>query len=189
MTPSRCCWLICWRRVYFRFFRQRASPGRAQQRKQVAINAIVASDTPGQDDEQRQEAKNRVRADGSGQQVVKVHHQTEEGGNACQTTNNQTNTNQQLPKGDEVCPDCWMRDNKGIQKAGIPALHCWMISSGFANSALRKAKNGCSAVVIEDPGASRLLPELGSDVNRVPCQFLVSGNQPLITNIQPNNEP
>src|SRR5579859_5924535 len=74
-------WLLGWRRswlLFFLLFRQRAGPGRAQQREQIAVNAIVARDAPGQNQQNRQEAQDRVGADGPRQQIVEVHHQRSE---------------------------------------------------------------------------------------------------------------
>jgi hypothetical protein len=76
---------------------QRASPGSTQQWQQIAIPTIVASDPPGQDQEDGKTADDWVNTDGPGQQEVHVHEDSEEGGNPGQDPEDQSKADQHFP--------------------------------------------------------------------------------------------
>ena len=62
-------------------FSQRASPGSTQEWEKPAVNSIVASDTPGQDQEYGKSTNDRVDTDSACQHEVHVHEHSEESGN------------------------------------------------------------------------------------------------------------
>ncbi len=84
---------------------QGARPGRAKQRQQVAVNAVVTRHAPRQHQQQRQRPNDRVDADCSGQQEVQVHEHPEEGGDPGQHPQEQTEPNEHLTEGDQVGKD------------------------------------------------------------------------------------
>jgi hypothetical protein len=85
--------------------RQSASPGGSQERQQIAVHTVEASNAPAQDQEQCQEANDRVDADRTGEHEVQVHEYPEEGGNTGQDAEDQGQANQDFTKGDDVCED------------------------------------------------------------------------------------
>src|SRR5579859_1997760 len=157
-------WLLGWRRswlLFFLLFRQRAGPGRAQQREQIAVNAIVARDAPGQNQQNRQEAQDRVGADGPRQQIVEVHHQAKEGGNAGQAAYNQPNAHQDFSKGDEIGKERGIRHDERLQEAGIPVLYSRMRPGALGNRVQGKAFHRGAIVAAKDPGAAGRFAKAG----------------------------
>ncbi len=83
-------------------FRQRTCPGSAKQWQYPTVCTVVASDAPGQYQEQCQPTDNRVDADRASQHEVQVHEQAEEGSDTGQDTEDQAETDQDFTKGDDI---------------------------------------------------------------------------------------
>ena len=81
-----------------------ASPGSAKHRQEVAVDAVVASDTPGQDQEEGQHAQDRVRAYSTSHHEVQVHKEAEEASNTGQTTDDQAQAIVDQRQGDTRTP-------------------------------------------------------------------------------------
>src|SRR5439155_14637238 len=104
-------------------FSQRTCPWRTQQREQPAVNAIVASYTPGQYQENGKTTDDRVNTDRTSQQEVHVHEHPEESGNTGQEAKDQANANGYFTECYHVRPKAGPRYYSILQEPGIPTLN------------------------------------------------------------------
>src|ERR1700680_229876 len=166
----------------FGLFGERASPGRTEQWQQAAGGAVVASDAPGQYQEQRQPTDNGVDAHRARHHEVQVHEQAEEGGDTGQDSEDQTEADQDLTEGDQVGEDtsAWYRDL--LHEPDVPA-RCRVRHVGRGDRATEEAGKCGSQMVGEDPGITAMLSK-GAEIDAIAGQLVDTGDQPLPANIQ-----
>src|SRR5579885_2871237 len=187
----RCYWLSgrCCSGYRRGLVNQRPRPGRAEQGQDIAVEAVVAGDTPGQDQEERQEAQDGVGTHRTGQQVVHVHEHTEEGGDAGQDAQDQRHADEDFPEGHHIGEQSRVGQHYVLQESGIPALHGRMRSTGLGQCSHHEAFDGGPVMGAEDPGAAYHFAKGGTNGEIAPGQLLQTGGQPFIANIQTDNQP
>lgn len=155
---------------------QRSCPECTQHWQQGTVYTVVTRNSPGRDDQDGDHTRHQVRAHCAPQQIVQIHHDTEEGRDPRQRTYQQAQTNQNFAKGDDGGKSGCIRQYDMLQKRRVSVLHCWMRSRRPGQRTGHKAGDCTSLMASKDPGTSAQLLEGRYD--NIPLVLIAIASKP-----------